>query len=360
MALDGELCNVEIASAVGLTYAHEGDPGIRRIRAGKGFTYKGPDGATVRDPSVLDRIRRLAIPPAYTDVWISADPDSHVQATGRDEKGRKQYRYHDRWRAIRDESKFARMAAFGRALPRLRERVEHDLRRPGLPREKVLAAVVRLLELTLIRVGNDEYAAKNKSFGLTTLRKRHVDIEGAGVVFEFRGKSGKDHKTSFRDRRLARILKQVQELRGQRLFQYVDQDGTRHPIESADVNRYIHEAMGEDVSAKDFRTWAGTVSAAKALAMQPPAETEAQLKRLVSTCVKATAGLLGNTPTVCRASYIHPGVIQAFADRRLPEAFAHLEGRDFEEAVIEFLDALSADVERQTGLSRAAQEQAAA
>ncbi len=275
------------------------------------------DGHPVRDAATLERIRRLAIPPAWTDVWICRSGRGHIQAVGRDARGRKQYRYHADWRAVRDADKYHRMAAFGRALPKLRARVEADLARPGLPREKVLAAAVRLLEITLIRVGNDEYARTNKSFGLTTLRKRHVTLNGAGAVFEFRGKSGKAHRTGFHDRRLARVLRHCEELPGQRLFQYLDEAGERHHVESDDVNAYIREAMGEDFSAKDFRTWAATLSAARGLCIEGAADGVPPRKQTVTACVKAVAGLLGNTAAVCRAAYIHPCVLEAYEAGRL-------------------------------------------
>jgi DNA topoisomerase-1 len=281
----------------------------------------------------------LAIPPAWTDVWICPDPHGHIQATGRDARGRKQYRYHALWREHRDSVKYDRMAAFGRALPKLRERVEHDLSRRGMPREKVLAAVVRLLELTLIRVGNDEYAKKNKSFGLTTLRKRHVDVQGAAVEFEFRGKSGKTHRTGIHDRRLARVVQACEELRGQRLFQYVGEDGETHAVGSHDVNAYIHEATGEHFTAKDFRTWAGSLIAAQLLAACEQAKSETQQKHTVAACVKAVAQKLGNTPAVCRSSYIHPEVIAACADDRLKTAFKRCleQPETCERAMLRFL-----------------------
>lgn len=343
MPLDvGPSPNLVVAEHAGLTYGADDQPGIRRVGSARGVDYVGPDGKPVRDEAALERIRKLVIPPAYTDVWINPDPQGHIQATGRDQRGRKQYRYHPRWREVRDESKFTRMAAFGRALPAIRARVEGDLRKRELCREKVLAAVVRLMELTLIRVGNDEYARTNKSFGLTTLRDRHVRFEGEQVKFAFKGKSGVEHQTSVRDRRLARIVRACQEVPGQRLFQYYDAEGARHAVGSADVNAYIREAAGEDFSAKDFRTWAGTIAAAKALAMQDPPESETAAKRAITFCVKATAGLLGNTPAVCRAAYIHPEVLKAFADKRLPGAFKSAERADYEAAVLKFLDALAA------------------
>jgi DNA topoisomerase I len=302
----------EEAESHGLVYVHDHDPGIARLGGPAGVVYRGPTGKTVRDRATLKRIHTLAIPPAWTAVWICADPAGHIQAVGRDARGRKQYLYHADWRTFRDEAKYERVHAFGRALPRLRSRVAADLRRHGLPRERVLAAVIRLLEVTLIRVGNDEYAEANKSFGLTTLRKRHVSLTGAGAVFEFRGKSGVTHRTGIHDRRLARILHGCESLPGQRLFQYVDETGQRHAIESSDVNAYLHGAMGEAFSAKDFRTWSGTLMAAQALAPQPQPLSATEAKRAMMTCVKAVAGLLGNTPTVCRASYIHPRVFEAY------------------------------------------------
>jgi DNA topoisomerase-1 len=342
LALDTP-ANVMAAEAAGLRYSHEGDPGIRRRRAGRGFSYIGGDGTVLRDKTVIQRIRKLAIPPAYTDVWISPDPLGHIQATGRDAKGRKQYRYHERWRSTRDEAKFSRMAAFGRALPLLRARVDSDLRRRALTHEKVVATVVRLLELTLIRVGNDEYTRQNNSFGLTTLRNRHVKVEGGTVIFEFNGKSGVHRQLGLGDRRLARIMRSLQEMPGQRLFQYVGDDGQRRPVGSADVNAYLRDAMGEHFTAKDFRTWAGTLAAGKALAMQPSPASERDSRRLVTLCIKATAGLLGNTPAVCRSAYVHPAVIEAFAAGRLPPTFAEAEGEVYEQAILSFLDTLAAD-----------------
>ncbi|MFZ0269420.1 DNA topoisomerase IB [Caulobacter sp.] len=302
-----------------LAYVNDQEQGLRRIARGKSFSYVDEDGRAVKDEATLARITALAIPPAWTSVWICPDPNGHIQAIGRDQKNRKQYRYHPGWRADRDARKYDRMAAFGRALPKLRKRLAVDLARRGLPREKVLAAVVSLLELTLIRVGNDEYAKTNKSFGLTTMQKRHLKLAGGGAVFEFKGKSGKMHKTGFRDRRLARIVAACQDLRGQRLFQYLDEDGQRRAIESSDVNDYIRAACGEDFSAKDFRTWYGSLAALEALSMSPKPETQTEAKRTLNTCVKAVAGLLGNTPAVCRAAYIHPKVLEAFEASQLPK-----------------------------------------
>ncbi|THD78855.1 MAG: DNA topoisomerase IB [Phenylobacterium sp.] len=326
----------EEVRAAGLTYVSDQDPGISRRKSGAGFSYRKPDGGQIDEPT-LDRIRKLAIPPAWTDVWICPSPRGHIQATGRDQRGRKQYRYHDRWRQVRDGNKYDRLIAFGRALPKLRARVEADLAQRGLHRDKVLAAVVRLMEITLIRVGNEEYAKQNKSFGLTTLRDRHATVTDGGGAFEFRGKSGKMHQTAFHDRRLARIVKACQDLPGQRLFQYLDDDGERRAVESADVNAYLRDALGEDFSAKDFRTWAGTVNAARALAMAPECGDATEARRHISTCVKAVAGLLGNTPAVCRSAYIHPIVISAYEDGTLPFKGA-TDGRAFELVVLRFLE----------------------
>jgi DNA topoisomerase-1 len=323
----------------GLVYVTDQDPGIRRAKArGSGFNYVDAAGKAVTDEKTLDRIRALAIPPAWTEVWICAKANGHIQAVGRDQRGRKQYRYHALWRAARDENKYDRLIAFGRALPRLRRRVDEDLSRRGLPREKVLAAVVRVMERTLIRVGNEEYARQNKSFGLTTLRDRHVKVGGAKAVFEFRGKSGKVHQTGFNDRRLARVVKACQDIPGQRLFQYIDETGERRAVESADVNAYIRETLGDDFSAKDFRTWAGTVMAAQALVMSEPCSTAAGAKRSINGCVKAVAGLLGNTAAVARSAYIHPAILEAYGRGELDLKLG-TEDRAFELAVLRFLEA---------------------
>jgi len=328
-----------VAQAAGLTYVDDRDPGItRRGKSPTTFEYRDADGKPVKDKATLERIRKLVIPPAWTDVWICPDANGHIQATGRDQKGRKQYRYHDDWRQVRDSHKYERMIAFGKALPKLRRRVEEDLAKRGLPREKVLAGVVALLEMTLIRVGNDEYAKQNKSYGLTTLQKRHVRLGGGKAVFEFRGKSGKVHKTGFANRRLVRLIRACQDLPGQRLFKYVDEDGQPQAVTSNDVNAYLREAMGEDFSAKDFRTWAGTLAAAQALTMQGPADSPTAAKQTITLCVKAVAGLLGNTPAVCRSSYIHPGVIEAFENGTLGETFG-TSAQAGEPALLRFLQA---------------------
>jgi len=300
------------SSSSALLYVSDQEPGIRRREKRGGFAYTGPDGKAVKDAAILARIKALAVPPAWTDVWISPEPNGHIQATGRDARGRKQYRYHDGWRADRDRSKYDRMVDFGKALPKLHHLIDIDMRKRGLPREKVLAGVVRLLELTLIRVGNDAYAKQNKSFGLTTLKKRHVDLAKRGAVFEFRGKSGVAHRTGFTDRRLARLIAACQDLPGQRLFQYVGDDGQRHAVGSAEVNAYIRDAIGEDFSAKDFRTWAGALIAMQTFEAMDPPKSTTQAKAMVKDCVERVSRRLGNTPAVCRACYIHPKVIAAF------------------------------------------------
>jgi len=322
----------ESAREAGLRYVSDDRPGIRRRRAGKAFRYLRPDGSPVKDQPTLHRIKALVIPPAWTDVWIANDPRGHIQATGRDAKGRKQYRYHARWRAVRDETKYERMLAFGAALPTIRERVDRDLARPGLPREKVLATVVRLLEATLIRVGNEEYARENRSYGLTTLRNRHLEIKGTELRFEFRGKSGKDHQVSVRDRRLAGVMRRLQDLPGQELFQYVDEDGARHAIDSDDVNGYLREIAGDDFSAKDFRTWAGTVLCAVALREVEACASETEAKRNVTQVVKQVSQQLGNTPAVCRSCYIHPAIIEAYVESHEHTPLAEALGNHLAEA----------------------------
>jgi DNA topoisomerase I len=301
----------------GLRFSSDSNPGFARRRAGRGFAYRDVRDRPIRDPAVLARIRALAVPPAWRDVWICADPHGHLQAVGRDARGRKQARYHPGYRAQRDELKFDRVAAFGRALPAVRRRVDDDLARPGLPRERILATVVRLLETTYLRVGNEEYARTNKSFGLTTLRNRHVIVDTTKVQFRFRGKGGKVHTVGVRDRRIARIVERCQSLPGQELFQYLDQDGEPHPIESTDVNAYLREASGIDITAKDFRTWTGTMLAFRALRSSrnaSPAEAKASLKRSVEEVAEA----LGNTPAISRKSYIAPAIVEAHLAGRLP------------------------------------------
>lgn len=295
------------AEAAHCRYVDDAGPGIRRLKSGKGFRYVGSDGHTVRDAAALRRFRSIVIPPAWTNVWICPSPDGHIQATGRDGRGRKQYRYHPRFREIRDENKFARMVGFATALPDIRARIDEDLSRCGMPRERVLATVVRLLEITLIRIGNEEYARANGSFGLTTMRSRHVDVDGSTITFHFRGKSGISHVVQVSDRRVARIVARCNDLPGEVLFQY-DDDAPR-AIEASDVNEYLRGIAGEGFTAKDFRTWAGTVLAAQELA----AIEEVSQKGIVAA-IKAVASRLGNTPAVCRRSYVHPDIIGAFLD----------------------------------------------
>jgi len=306
------------ARVVGLRHVSDEAPGITRERSGKNFRYR-KDGKLVRDAETLKRIRSLVIPPAWTDVWICPHPNGHLQATGRDDRRRKQFRYHPRWREIRDETKYARMVVFARALPKIRRRVQKDMSLPGMPREKVLATVVRLLEVSLIRIGNDEYARENDSFGLTTLRNKHVDVRGSELRFHFRGKAGKWHNVDIRDRHIAKIVERCQELPGQELFQFVADDGTRRDVRSEDVNEYLREISGQDFSAKDFRTWAGTVLAARALREFEKFETKAQAKKNIVAAIESVAGKLGNTPAVCKKCYIHPHVIDSYLEGTLVE-----------------------------------------
>jgi DNA topoisomerase-1 len=310
------------AAAAGLRYVAEDEPGLGRHARGRGFAYRDAGGAPVRDRETLSRIRSLAVPPAWTEVWICADPLGHLQATGRDEAGRKQYRYHPEFRRARDLRKYARLADFARAVPAIRRRVDLDLRRPGLPKEKVLAAAVRLMDAALLRVGGREYA-KDHSFGLTTLRDRHARIEGDDIRLEFRGKSGRRWTVRLHDRRLAKVVRSCRDVPGQDLFQYVDDDGTRHAIGSGDVNDYIRRAAGADFTAKDFRTLAGTRLCARALAATPPPGTRAVARRGLAGAVRETARALGNTPAVCRSGYVHPAVPEAWEAGRLdPESVA--------------------------------------
>jgi DNA topoisomerase I len=311
---------IQAATAAQLRYVSDERPGLGRVRRGKAFHYLGPDGEAVRDLPTLRRIRALAIPPAWTDVWICPIPHGHIQAVGRDARGRKQYRYHPRWRDVRDQTKYTRLIEFGRALPRIRERVQQDLGRPGLPREKVLATVLRLLETTLIRVGNEEYARQNHSYGLTTLRSQHVTVDGTRLRFEFRGKGGKRHAVALTDRRLARVVRRCQELPGYELFQYVNEEGQRQVIDSADVNGYLRDVGGDDFTAKDFRTWGGTVLAAHALASRAPGGEKRDPKRHLAEAIRQVARRLGNTAAICRKCYVHPDVIDAHLKRALASA----------------------------------------
>jgi DNA topoisomerase-1 len=302
----------ESAKAAGLRYVSDGQPGIHRRRRGTGFEYLDADGKPVRDREVLKRIRSLVIPPAWQDVWICTNPKGHLQVTGRDARGRKQSRYHPRWREVRDETKYERMTIFGAALPGIREQVEQDLALAGMPRQKILAAIVRLMESTLIRVGNEEYARENHSYGLTTMRNKHVQVEGSSVTFKFQGKSGVRHTVDISDRRLARIVQRCQDIPGYELFQYIDKDGTHHSLDSADVNDYLREMTGQDFTAKDFRTWAGTVLACTMLQEFEAFESQTQAKRNVVQAIKDVAARLGNTPSVCRKCYVHPAVLDTY------------------------------------------------
>ncbi len=328
------------AAEAGLRYVSDTAPGIRRRRRGRTFSYATPEGRPVRDLAQLQRIRKLAIPPAYTDVWICPDPRGHIQATGRDARGRKQYRYHPRWREVRDETKFSRLLAFAEVLPRIRSAIDRDLSLPGLPRQKVLATMVRLLEWTCIRVGNEEYARSNKSFGLTTLKDQHVEITGSRIRFEFRGKSGKMHACDVSDRRLARIVARCQAIPGQELFQYHEDDGTRQVISSEDVNEYIREIAGGDFSAKDFRTWSGTILAAGALRALGPARNEKEARSRFLQAIDRVSLQLNNTRAVCRKYYVHPALFETYTrgtllaryERELKRARAR--GLEKEEAAV--------------------------
>lgn len=309
---------VDPAAEAGLVYTTDEEPGIRRVGRGRGFEYVRPDGKRVRDRATLDRIRALAIPPAWRRVWITTRSRGHLQATGRDARGRKQHRYHDRWHEARDADKFDRMLEFGRVLPRIRAQVTRDLRRDGLPKEKVVATVVRLLETTYARVGNEEYAKQNHSFGLTTLRDRHVKVTGSTLRFVFKGKSGAEVSAGVTDRRVARVIKRCEELPGQSLFQYVDGAGERGTVNSDDVNRYLREASGGDFTAKDFRTWTATLLAAQVLRETGGFESEAEAKRNVVAAIDVVARKLGHSRAVCRRSYVHPGVIATYMEGREP------------------------------------------
>ena len=304
------------ATRAGLNYVTDGVAGIRRRRAGRGWIYFAPDGSRVTDPVVRKRIGALVIPPAWTDVWICPDPAGHIQATARDARGRKQYRYHPLYRDSRDQSKFRRVLEFSEILPEIRERIERDLRAGDLTRRQILATVVRLLDKTLIRVGNDEYARENRSFGLTTLRRRHVRIDGSKLRFSFRGKSGVQHDVAITDRRLARVVQQCQDLPGQELFQYLDSRGRRQSVSSDDVNEYLRYISGRDITAKDFRTWAGTMLAAKELWSVGPASSERETRRNIVRAIDVVAERLGNTRAVCRKYYIHPALLEAYAGGR--------------------------------------------
>ena len=335
---------IAAAAEAGLRYVTDNSPGYGRKANGEHFKYLDTHGKPIRDEERLLRIKRLAIPPAWTDVWICPSPAGHIQATGRDARRRKQYRYHDRWRELRDENKFDRLAEFARALPKIRRRVAQDIRLPGLLRQKVLATVVRLLERTFIRIGNEEYARDNKSFGLTTIKNRHVKVKGDHLCFSFRGKSGRQHEVAITDRRIAKIVSKCQDLPGQDLFQYVSDEGEVRNVTSQDVNDYLREITNENFSAKDFRTWAGTVLAAIALNAQSEFETKKQAKANLKTAICAVARLLGNTPAVCRKCYVHPAIVEAYLNRtqiagldQATKNAAKINLRAIERAVLKFL-----------------------
>jgi len=321
----------------GLTYCSDDQVGFSRRKSATGFSYRDSQDRPIKDKAVIERINKLAIPPAWADVWICPRATGHIQATGRDVKGRKQYRYHADWITHASADKFDRLPTFARALPKLRKRIDADLATKGPSREKVLATAVRLLEITLIRVGNAQYAKQNRSYGLTTLHKRHLEVDGSGLTFAFKGKSGVEHCVSVRDRRLATVVKALRDLPGQQLFKYRNDDGDLCPVTSDDVNAYIREAMGEEFSAKDFRTWAGTVSAARALRDTEAPTSPTDAKKKITVCVKAVAGLLGNTPTVCRSSYIHPAVFTLYEEGQIGTALPGSETKGFEAALIKVL-----------------------
>jgi DNA topoisomerase I len=322
---------------VELQTVSDADPGIQRRRAGKGFVYTAPDGSLVRDKDTLRRIRALVIPPAWSEVWICTFPNGHIQATGRDAKGRKQYRYHALWHQRSNAEKFSRTLQFGEALPTIRERVEADLALPGLPRAKVLALIVRLLEETLIRIGNSEYARNNKSFGLTTLQDKHVTVTDSKVKFCFRGKSGVEHEISVNDKRLAKLVRRVRDVPGKELFQYVDENGTRHKVSSGDVNAYLREISGADFTAKDFRTWGGSILAARTLLGLDAYTTKKEARKNISAMIRDVAAHLGNTTTVCKKYYIHPVIIDAYNDGTFAKLFPKVEADDFEKLLMKVL-----------------------
>lgn len=329
---DKALTVVEVAKAsakqAGLHYVNDRSPGITRVRRGKAFVFRNPNGSVVRDKATLARIKALVIPPAWEDVWIGASPDGHLQCTGRDAKGRKQSRYHADFRATRDEAKYDRVLDFAAALPKLRRAVKRHLSLPGMPREKVLATIVSLLEKTLIRIGNDEYAKNNSSFGLTTIRNRHAKINGSTIRFSFKGKSGVAHDIELDSPRLAKVVRQCQDMPGQELFEYVDDDGVRHDIKSNDVNAYLNEITGKHYTAKDFRTWAGTVLAAQALREFEKFDSQAQAKKNVVAAIEKVAGRLGNTKAVCRKCYVHPTILDSYLGGTLMDQLQHKAERE--------------------------------
>src|SRR5215469_5705104 len=345
--LNGAIAEELVASAeeAGLQYVSDQRPGYTRKAKGKHFDYFDTEGKPVHDEQRLLRINRLAIPPAWTDVWICSSANGHIQATGRDARRRKQYRYHERWREVRDENKFDRLAQFAKSLPSIRRRVAQDLKLPGLPRQKVLATIVRLLERTFIRIGNEEYARENKSFGLTTLKNRHVKVKGAQALFRFRGKGGRQHQVDVNDRRVAKVIAKCQDLPGQDLFQYLEENGEAREVTSQDVNEYLRQIAGEDFTAKDFRTWGGTVLAAIALSKQEEFQSKKEAKSNIKTAICAVAELLGNTPAVCRKCYVHPVIVEAYMNRTRiaglngTKTLKPLNLRRAERAVLKFLRA---------------------
>ena len=336
-----------------MRYVSDDQPGFSRRRKGEEFEYFDAKGKPICDEQRLLRIKRVAVPPAWSDVWICPSPNGHIQATGRDARRRKQYQYHDRWREIRDENKYDRLVNFGKALPKIRRRLKKDLALSSLPREKVLATIVQLLERSLIRVGNEEYARENKSFGLTTMQDRHVDVKGSKLRFRFRGKSGRQHEVDVTDRRIARIVMKLQDLAGQSLFQYLDDEGNARDITSQDVNEYLREITGADFTAKDFRTWAGTVLAAVALGKLGASETKRQAKTNIKHAIGAVAEVLGNTPAICRQCYIHPAVLEAYLNGNSINGFKPNRREEFEKqgtdlasaqkAVLKFLQNYSSE-----------------
>lgn len=320
------------AKAAGLRYMTDGKPGITRQRHGKAFRYTNPDGSAVKDEETLGRIKALVIPPAWQDVWIAPVSNAHLQATGRDARGRKQSRYHAHWREVRDETKYSRIKMFAAVLPVIRKRVKHDLALHGLPREKVLATIVSVMESTFIRVGNAEYARQNESYGLTTMRQQHVEIHGSHIHFTFKGKSGVHHDIDMADRRLAHIIKQCQDIPGYELFQFIDHHGNHHHLDSADVNEYLREITNEHFTAKDFRTWAGTVLACMMLQQLEPYDTGKQAKKNIVATVAAVAERLGNTPSVCRKCYIHPMVLEHYLHGTMSKAELEQVKEDLEDS----------------------------
>ena len=340
--------SIEAAEEAGLRYITDDRPGYTRKRKGDDFDYFDTEGKPITDEQRLLRIKRLAIPPAWTEVWICPSANCHIQATGRDARRRKQYLYHERWREVRDENKYDRMIAFGKALPKIRRRVAHDLKLSGLPRNKVLATVVQLLERTFIRIGNEEYARENKSFGLTTMKERHVEVKGSKLRFRFRGKSGKEHEVDVTDRRIAKIVSKLQDLPGQDLFKYVDDDGEARDVTSQDANEYLREITGEDFSAKDFRTLAGTVLMAVALKAQEQFESNKQAKANIKTALSAVSKILGNTPAICRKCYVHPAIFESYLSQKSIDGLKQMteealekedvDLRSSEKAVLKFLE----------------------